>query len=134
MTKKEIIEALVCINVPSGAQLVQHDIPGGLQFATVRGPDVGGLKVVMAQILASQLEEDTNDLGCDPTPKLFARLHQSVLEFNETVFDNTLIEAVQDETVTDHRKIIERLRQIAVKIGIIYEEPEDRLLYPPKSD
>lgn len=130
MTKKEIIEAVVYINIPAGAQLVTHDIGDGLSIARIGTP--GGEKIMMAQMFAEQLGSDTRAFGETPTPELFERLHKAILEFHQNIVEGTIFEVLQDDLVIEHGRMIARLREIASRLGISYREPEDPLLNAPQ--
>jgi len=128
MKKQDIIQSITTTIVPAGAQLAQHEVPNGLTFASIGQGDAGGLKIIAAQMFADQLTEDTASLGEEPTSALFEQLHGSVIDFNRFMIAGTMLEAVAEEMISDHRKMIERLRQIAQKLGISYHEPDDPIL------
>jgi hypothetical protein len=128
MTKNEIIESVVSVIVPAGARLVRRDIDAlGITISDV-GKDAGGAKILVVEMFVDQLKNDTSDINDTPSPALFERLHIAVLYFNDAMIDNSFIEAIEEEVCSQHRAMIERLRQIAKELNIIYAEPDDPLL------
>ena len=134
MTKTEIIQSIAYVGVPSGSCLVEHDVPelGLTSFGVHTGNDTGGLKIIAARMFADQLTADTESLPETPDDGLFIRLHRSASEFHRLIAETTFIDAVEEEVVDTHRKVIRRLREIALKLGIQYEEPYDPLMNPPE--
>src|SRR3989344_7594924 len=125
MNKTEIIEYLANTNVPEGAQLVERDLPGvGLRVAAINASNIGGLHIMVARFFAQQLADDTASFPDRLTPELLSRLHRSSKEFHENVVAGATFEAVEEEALETHEKVVKRLREVAVKHGIQYEEPD----------
>ena len=125
MNKAEIIEYLANAGVPEGTVLVERDLPGiGLTVATVTAGNVGGLHIMAARMFAQQLAFDTAGFPDRLTPELLSRLHRSSKEFHENVVAGATFEAVREEARETYEKVVKRLREVAVKHGIQYEEPE----------
>ena len=127
MTKSEIIVAIAYIDCANEV-LIERDLPDfGLTVGQI-GPAGEGLKTMAARFFAEQLEADTADLGDSPDARLFERLHLTSLQFHREVADSTIFEAVAEDAVETHRKVVGRLRQISSKLGIAYQEPQDPFL------
>jgi len=133
MTKTEIIQSVAYANCAPGSRLVERNIPGSeFTVACITPKNVAGLEIVASRILAEQLVVDTEDLPETPSQKLFERLHNTCLQIHEGMIDDALFEAMEDDTRDTHREMIVRLREMAHKLGIQYEEPDDPLLNPPE--
>lgn len=140
MNKTEIINALAYMGVPSGSELTEREIPGlGITtFGVHAGSDTGGIKILAAQMYANHLNAEVGSLPENPNPTLFSKLHRASSDFYQVVAGNTIIEEVEAEAIDMHRAVVKRLREIAHKLGVQYEEPDDPLLEspldPPKID
>src|SRR3989344_5014978 len=129
MNKSDIIESIAYVGIPSEAILIEHSDPTqGLTVTSFGLGNVGGLKIVAARMFADQLTEETADLPDAPSADLFELLHKAILNFHQTQLNNCLFEDIETEIVSDHQKIVAKLRQIAGKLGIAYKEPEGRLV------
>ncbi len=129
MKKTEIIQSVAYATVPSGAKLVQRDTGLGFSVARIsQSADADGLKIIAARMFAEQLEIDTSWFGETPDAKLFEHLHRVSMEFYGHMVAGASFEASEEAMIEDYRKIIRRLQEIAQKLGIIYEAPDDPLL------
>ena len=132
MTKTEIIQSVSSADVPQSAQLVEHSIPDlSATFSRFEaGGDKGAGKLMMAGILAQQLEMNTAELPDVPGAPLFEKIHQSILALHLIMLedDDGSVEDFEKEVVSTHRKMITRLREISSNLGISFREPLDGLM------
>lgn len=129
MNKSEIVQSVAYATVPSGARLVQRETGLGFSIAQIsQGDDAGGLQILAAGFFAEQLVIDTAAFNEKPDAKLLECIHKTSSEFYQHMIAGASFEAVEESMIEDYRKIIRRLQEIALKLGIIYEVPDDPLL------
>ncbi|MDO8591292.1 MAG: hypothetical protein Q7R65_04960 [bacterium] len=129
MNKKEIIEAIAYANVDPKAILVEHSNPTPGFLTSSFGPgQTDGLEILAAREFVEVLERKTVDCPDVPESQLFEQLHEASLKWHQAEIEGLAFQEVEAEVVAEHKKLVERLRQIAQKLGITYQEPEDPLL------
>ena len=130
MKKKEIIEAICLTGVPPGASpLVEYAVPGkALRRVRITRENVSSLHISAARDFIQHMKIRCAGWKDEPDAALFAGLHSLALEFHQLARSATLIDAVQEKMIDDHRKCIAKLREIAKKLNITYTEPADPLL------
>jgi hypothetical protein len=129
MTKSEIIDAITHVGIPQGSRLTEHAtaIPG-VRVSLITQTDASGLELMAARMHAQILAQNTAGLSEVPSAELFVKLHKSVVDFTRAVVDALFEEELEAKEIEHHKQVITRLRGIALKLGIQYEEPEDPLL------
>ena len=128
MKKNEIVQLVSFANVACGSQLVECDMPGGISVTRITPENTGAGQILLARILADEILSATASCPDEPTSELFALIHSTIRDFSQAVIDGTTEEALELELVAEHCRLIGKLRQIAVKLGIQYEAPEDPIL------
>ncbi len=131
MNKTEIIHAVAYADVPDKTTSVEHTVGPELVISHFpSGEDMGGLAIITARMFEDLLKYDTAELDEMADAKLFERLHQTCIEFNEGQIEafTVPIDILVGQVISSHRKVIGRLQEIAKELGISYTVPEDPLL------
>ncbi|HAO64751.1 TPA: hypothetical protein DCQ44_02085 [Candidatus Taylorbacteria bacterium] len=127
MNRKEIVETLAYGGVPD-AKLVEQDDPiSGVSMSSHSG-DMGGIKVIMARMIATYLLGATSGISETPNAELFVTLHNAMIRFSQDQLNASFLPGVAKDVMQEHQKFVERLREIAKELGIKYSEPVDTLL------
>lgn len=129
MNKSEIIDSIAYVGIPSETTLIEHSDPAlGITVASINRFDADGLQILATRLFADQLKDDTADLPEIPDAALFYRFHTAVLAFHRTQLGDCLYEEIKADILSSHQAIVAKIRQIASKLEITYQEPEDHLL------
>ncbi len=132
MHKTDIIQRLAYINVPKDAKLVEQSYPAfadtNVVVASFTPGNAGGLRIMLARFLCQSLEDATADLSNTPDAELLRRLHEACIKNTEATVNALIIDAVADELINDHRKMVDQLAEVAKELGFEYERPQDPFL------
>lgn len=127
MTKKELIESIAYVDC-AGDVLIQRDIPAlGISISDV-SQSGKGLRILGAQQFAGFLTEVTQELPDKVNAILLRVLHSASAQFHAMEISALTIPGLEQEIIVTHQKMVSRLRQVSVELGIHYDEPIDPLI------
>jgi hypothetical protein len=127
MTKKEIIESLALGDVPPGSQLVEHEV-GDFTVSHHQGIDVGGLKIMLAELIIGELTDETAEFPDVPNADLLQRLYEAFLNYHRNLLLSGTMEGVDEDIKLNHCQMVLRLRDISKRLNIPFKEPDDSIL------
>ncbi len=132
MTKSDVIQRIAYSTVPEGSKLVEFTPPGfegtDITLSRFTPGNMSGINIMTARLLSEHLIIAMANMDDTPDAALLRRLHEACITHTDNTVQALTIEALEEDLITDHRKMVATIAKIAKELGIEYEPPNDRFM------